>query len=436
MGLRGVSGPRHVGSSPSSRSTARARGAPTLRDAAGQAAAALAANRLRSALGALAIAAAVATMALVVTALDGLGAYARANAARAFGSDTFVIAQIASPGRVSRRELERKLARNPVVRRSDLRFLERHAAGRVIYAPSAQRPGDVIAGARRYEFAAVTGTGADLADIRELGIVEGRFFRRDEEVRAAQVAVLGHDVAATLFPGTSALGRTIRLAGRGFAVIGVQGPLGTSGGASLDRYVWIPLQAFERAFGPPASLQIFARAVEADLTLEAEDHARATMRARRRLGPGVEDTFDVLSPDAARSFVLALSERIGIAALPISIMALLAAIVVVTNTVLVSVSQRTREIGVRRAVGASRRQIVREVLAESTLVALAGGLVGLAVVWALVEVAARASGVALAMAPATAAWSLAAATTSGLLAGWYPARRAVRVDVIDAIRVE
>ena len=108
----------------------------------------------------------------------------------------------------------------------------------------------------------------------------------------------------------------------------------------------------------------------------AEDRARATLRARRRLEPGQDDTFDVLTPDAARGFVFRLSERIGLAAGPISAMALLAAIVVVTNTILVSVTERTREIGVRRALGASRRDVMAEVLAESGLLAVAGGAVG------------------------------------------------------------
>ena len=101
------------------------------------------------------------------------------------------------------------------------------------------------------------------------------------------------------------------------------------------------------------------------------------MRARRRLRPGVADTFDLLSPTAARSFVSNLTERVGAAAFPLSAMALLASIVVVTNTTLVSVTQRTREIGVRRALGATRRQIVREVVLESTLIALVGGAAGL-----------------------------------------------------------
>src|SRR5690606_22445582 len=118
----------------------------------------------------------------------------------------------------------------------------------------------------------------------------------------------------------------------------------------------------------------------------AEDRARASLRARRNQGPGEPDGFDILTPDAARGFVANLSRRIGVAAGPISLMALLAAIVVVTNTVLVSVTQRTREIGVRRALGATQSAILREVLAEAALTALVGGVVGLVVAWGLVSV--------------------------------------------------
>jgi len=405
-------------------------------EAARQALGTLRSHPLRTTLGALAIVVAVATIALVVTALDGVGQFARASAARAFGSDTFVIAQVASPGQISRRELERRLQRNPPIRRADLRFLERHAGGVVRYAPSVQRVGEVTAGGRKYETAAITGTSLELAEIRDLGLAQGRFFRRDEETRAAQVVVIGADIADALFPGSDPLGRTVRIAGRGFEVIGVQARLGTSGGQSLDRFAWMPLQAWERAYGAPATLQVFAQAAGTATIAEAEDRARATMRARRRLEPGVDDTFDILTPESARSFVFRLSERIGLAALPISAMALLAAIVVVTNTVLVSVSQRTREIGVRRALGASRRQIMREVVAESSLVALAGGAVAIAFAWLAVDLAAEASGLPLRLKPSTVVVSLVASGLSGLLAGWYPARRAVRLDVVNALRTE
>lgn len=401
-----------------------------------QAMASLRGYPLRTTLGVLAILVAVATICLVVTALDGVREFARLSAERAFGSDTFVIAQVASSGQISRRELEEKLARNLPIRRADVRYLERQNEGRVLFAPNAQRGGDVTRGGREFENAAITGTTADLVAIRDLGIEQGRFFDRAEDTRGAQVVAIGADVADALFPSGDPLGQAIRVAGRGFTVVGVQARLGSAGGASQDRAVWMPLVAFERAFGAPATLQVFGKADGAGTAQDAEDAARVTMRARRHLQPGEADTFDILTPDSARSFVQRVTERIGAAAIPIAIMALLAAIVVVTNTTLVSVSQRTREIGVRRALGASRQQISYEVVAESLLVALGGGTLGLVVALVLTSVAGEVAGLALSVRGSTMAWSLAASVVSGLAAGWYPARRAVRVDVISAIRTD
>lgn len=407
-----------------------------LRQVLGEAAATLRRHPLRTMLGALSIFVAVLTVALVRTGLAGFAAYARQTAERAFGSETFVLAQIASSGQASRRELERKLARNPPIRRADVRAIRAVAGASVLYAPSAQRDVEVVAGARKYENAAVTGTTSELAEMRDLGLSAGRFLTVDDEIRAAQVAVIGMDLVDALFPGQNPLGRHIRIAGRRFEVVGVQGRLGQAGGASLDRYAWIPLSAFERTFGAPPTLQVFARGARGIPFAEAEGLTRAAMRARRGLAPGVEDTFDILVPDAARSFVFALSQRIGVAALPIALMALLAAMVVVTNTVLVSVSQRTREIGVRRALGAKRRHIVAEVLAESGLVALGGGVAGLAAAWTVVSVAAGVTGLPVALDAATAVWSLVASIASGVAAGWYPARRAAAIDVVAALRAE
>ncbi len=391
---------------------------------------------LRAALGALAVAVAVAAIVIVVTALDGLGRYARATGARAFGSDTFLLAQIATAGQSTRRELAEKQRRNPAIGRPELRFLERYAGADVLYASTVQRIGDVSAGARKYENAAINGTTPTLAELRDLGIGRGRFLQRHEAERGDQVAVIGADVAEALFPGSDALGQAIRIAGRRFEVVGIQRRLGSSGGTSLDRFVWMPLITFERVYGPAPTLSIFARA-KGDVEIgAAESVARTAMRAKRQLQPGVADNFDVLTPEAARNFVLRLSERVGAASIPISAMALLAAIVVITNTTLVSVSEKTREIGVRRALGASRRQIMREVVAESAIVALAGGLAGTILTAVAVSLLARVLEIDVVVKGATVAWAIGGAALTGLAAGYYPARRATGIDVIAAVRAE
>jgi putative ABC transport system permease protein len=393
------------------------------------------AHPLRASLAALAMAAAVCTTAVVQTGLNGLARSAREASARAFGSDTFVIAQIAASG-LSRRELAERIARNPALTRADGRFLERTAGERVVYAASAQRQADVSAGARRFEDAAISGAQAMLFEIRDVGIDRGRPLTGDDEAAGAQVVVVGAGIAEALFPAADPLGRTVRIARRGFRIVGVLAPQGTGAAASLDRYVWMPIGAFERVFGPPATLQIFSKAPRGSETRAAEDHARVSMRARRHLGPAARDNFDIITPEASRNFVAAITERLGAAAPPISLMALVAAIIVVANTTLVSVTERTREIGIRRAVGATRRGVVAETLAEATIIALAGAAIGLAGAAAMIAIAAGPLGLDLSLDWTTALASVAAAGASGIAAGWYPARHAAALDVINALRQE
>ena len=387
---------------------------------------------LRAALASLAVAAAVATTALVVTALEGVEQSARLASARAFGTESFVIARLFG-GNLGRRELAAKLERNPPIRRNDVRFLERWSGDEVLYAPTAQASADVSFASRTFENAAINGTTADLDVLRDLGVARGRFFRGFEDDSAALVIVLGASVVEELFPGRDPLGQRVRVGGRGFTVIGALAGQGSAGGTTLDRYAYMPIGAFERTFGAPESLQVFARAADRENAAAAEDVARVTMRARRRLQPGEEDNFDLLAPEAGRDFVARITESIGSAGPPISGMALLAAIVVVTNTILVSIAQRTREIGIRRSVGAARRHIVMEVVAEGVIIAFLGGALGLAGAAGALSAISAVLGFNASLQASTAFGSLLAASVSGVLASWYPARRAAAINVVRAL---
>lgn len=387
---------------------------------------------LRAALAGLAVAAAVATTALVVTALEGVERAAQRASARAFGTDSFVIARVFGSD-LGRRELAAKLERNQPIRRNDVRFLERWSGDRVLYAPAAQTVADVSFAGRTFESAAINGTTATLTTLRDLGIERGRFIGDFEDRAAALVTVLGASVTEELFPGIDPLGRKVRIAGRGFTVVGVLAAQGTAGGTTLDRYAYMPLAAFERTFGAPESLQVFARATDTARAEAAEDIARATMRARRRLRPGEPDTFDLLTPEAGRDFVASITTSISAAGPPISAMALLAAIVVVTNTILVSIAQRTREIGIRRSVGAARRHIVLEVVVEGVIISLVGGAAGLAGAAGILAAANVALDFDATLQVSTALGSMLAAALSGVLASWYPARRAAAINVVRAL---
>jgi putative ABC transport system permease protein len=273
----------------------RTGGAALFRDAVAEALRTIRSHRLRAALAAAAMAAAVGTTAVVQTGLNALARSARDASARAFGSDSFVIARVAAGG-LSRRELADRIERNPNIVRSDVRFLESVSAGALLYAATVQRQADVTAGGRRFENASVNGTQAALFEIRDVGIERGRPFTREEETSGAQVAVAGAALVDELFPALDPLGQSVRIAGRSFRIVGIQGRQGTAGDAGLDRYVWMPIGAFERAFGAPPTVQVFARASDVSRRTAAEDHARISMRARRHLAPGAADTFDIITP--------------------------------------------------------------------------------------------------------------------------------------------
>jgi putative ABC transport system permease protein len=394
------------------------------------------AHKLRSSLTVLGIVIGIAAVVLVGSALQGLNEYAAATTAQAFGSNTFLISQIASVGNLSRKELADKQRKNPEIYRREAEALSRLLSNSMRTAAVLRTTANVKSGNKTFLASSVTGTSSGLEAIRDIRLSQGRFFTEEENRRARPLAVIGQDLVDELFPLRDPLGKTIVLEGRPFVVVGVQEKQGSTFGASQDRYVWIPLLAYEKIWGSRNTVTIYAQPREGVDYDYAQDEARASLRALRRLRPGADDNFDLLVPESGRNFLSRLTSLLGIAIIPISSVALFVAGIVVMNMMLVSVTERTREIGIRMSLGALRRDILAQVLLESTILTSVGGSAGLLLsylgTFGLSGVIG--SPVSLPLIYAVLAVSVSAAI--GITAGLYPAYLASRMQPIEALRSE
>ncbi|MGC8791815.1 MAG: ABC transporter permease [Bryobacteraceae bacterium] len=396
----------------------------------------ISAHKLRSFLTLLGVIIGVASVVMVGAAVEGLGVYAEQSAAKTFGTETFLVAQVARAA--GRREYYDKLKRNRPIRWDDFRYLEAATGDRVLYSPYTARPAEVKAENRIFDDGLIQGVSWTLSFLRDVTVSEGRFFTPEEERNRQAVAVIGEDVRATLFPVGSPIGRKIKIQGIDFTVVGVQEKLGSVMGGIRDNAVFIPVTVYRRMFGTPASITLFARA-RAGLGLGLEDAldiTRAALRARFRLRPGQPDRFDTLTPEAMRTWVQNILGMISSVAIPLTSISLVVGGVVVMNIMLVSVTERTHEIGIRKSVGARPFDIRLQFLIEAVLLTTAGGAAGLALGAAGAAALEQVLQTTLPVRWHYAALALAVSGLVGIAAGWYPAVRAARLDPVVALRME
>ena len=396
------------------------------------------AHKLRSFLTLLGVIIGVASVVLVGSAIEGLGVYADQSTAKAFGTDSYLIAQIAAAGRLTRKEFAEKLKRNKRIRAADVDYLRITTGDQVLYSPYRQRSEDVKSGDTLFEAANILGVSSSMPEIRDVTLTDGRFFTEHEERMRQNVAVIGEDLRAAFFTATSPTGRKIKISGIEFVVIGVQEKLGSSFGRSQDNSVYIPEPVFTRLFGTGQSLAVFGRArTGSGLSLEeALDLSRVSLRTRFRARPGENDNFDTLTPDAIRSFVDSILGLISAVVVPVTLTSLVVGGIVIMNIMLVSVTERTREIGVRKALGARRGDILLQFLVEAVMMSAMGGLIGLMIGAGLTEVLSQVFGVTLKVTLPYVLLSVFVSSTVGIVSGWYPASRASKLDPVVALRAE
>jgi len=396
------------------------------------------AHRLRSFLTLLGVVIGVASVVLVGAAIEGLGVTAEKTTSQAFGTDTYLIAQIASAGRLTRKEVADKLKRNRRIRPEDVDYLNISTGDQILYSPYQQRPEDIRYDNAVLEGGIVLGVSPDMADIRDLGIIEGRFFTDQEARNKNQVAVVGDDLRTVLFAGSSPIGKSIKIRGQDFVIIGLQEKLGSSFGRSQDNSVYIPYPVFDRMYGAGRSLSVFGRPKPATgLKLEdGLDITRAALRARFKTPPGQPDNFENLTPDSIRGFIDQILGLISVVVVPVTAISLVVGGIVIMNIMLVSVTERTREIGIRKSLGAKKNDVLLQFLLESMMVSSAGGLLGLALGALICELLASLLDADMKITIPYVFLAVFVSSAVGIISGWYPASRAARLDPIAALRAE
>jgi putative ABC transport system permease protein len=393
-------------------------------------------HKLRTFLTLLGVIVGVASVIMVGAAIEGLGTYASDSTSKVFGTNTFLIAQVATA--VSRSEFFSKLKQNRPIRSDDLKYLKAMTGETVLYSAYNQKSGDIRCKMLRSEGASIFGVASVLPEMREINLAEGRFFTDLEERAAQPVAVIGSEVADNLFPNAYPVGRQVKIQGLDFTVVGVLDKVGSAFGNNQDNVAYIPFPIFAKMYGSGQSIAIFGRARQGtNLSVaNALDVTRVALRARFHARPGHSDRFDSLTPDAMQGFISQMVGMISAVVVPVTLISLVVGGIVIMNIMLVSVTERTHEIGVRKSVGARQTDIRRQFLIEAVILAGLGGMIGVALGASFTMLLAKLAGLTLTITIQYVALGLAVSGIVGVISGWYPAVRASRLDPVDALRAE
>jgi putative ABC transport system permease protein len=250
------------------------------------------------------------------------------------------------------------------------------------------------------------------------------------------VAVIGSDVAELLFPQVDPIGKRFMINAQEFRVVGIGAPVGAIMGQSRDTWVDIPISSFQRIWGSARSIRIMAKA-ESESEIElAADQARAVLRARRHVAYAADDDFAIFTNDTFLSLWEDISQTFFAVTIAIASISLVVGGIVVMNIMLVSVTERTREIGIRKALGARRADVLAQFLIESATLALVGGIIGVLLAVVIAVGLSQITGFPAAVRWWSIALGLSVSTGVGLFFGIWPARKAAMLDPIDALRYE
>jgi putative ABC transport system permease protein len=393
------------------------------------------ANKLRTVVTLAGVVIGVAAVIAVVTFVNGINGYV-AEKVFNLGADVFILSK--SPNVITNVDEFLEAQKRKDIKLEDYEAIRENCTScKLVGASVGSGGGKVKYNEQSSEDTFIRGWTPTMSRIYDLDLIAGRAISDADVNSEAPVAIIGHDILDNLMPDTDPVGKEIRVDGRMYSVIGVGKKEGKTLGQSRDNWVILPITTFFKGYGSHNSLRIWGKGEDVGAPLEkAIDESRVIMRSRRHDAPGQPDSFSMETNENFLAIWASISGTFFAVMIAITSIALVVGGIVIMNIMLVSVTERTREIGIRKAMGARRNDVLMQFLMESIMLALLGGFMGVALGIAI----AKGVTIAIGMPSAVALWAvilgLTVAGFVGVFFGVYPARRAAGLDPIAALRFE